>query len=194
MMARAVDMDIQVDRAQLAEVERLLASVPGGVDRVMVTSVNSTATTGRKRIVQELGKKLALTQTRIRKDTTLRKAVRGHVAAVITIRGKRIMLIEFQARDTGRRGVTYRIERGGKRARVAEGFIARSPRGTELVWRRMGKPRLPIVPLRGPSIPAAFERAEAMQREVLEETAVLLERRIWQKVNWLLEKRAGAVA
>jgi len=192
-----VPFTLLVDPAQLAEVERLLAAVPGGVDRVLVTSVNSVSTTGRKEIVREMSRKLTLKQKRVREGTALRRATRQRLEAVITVSGRRIMLIEFSARQT-RRGVTYQIERSQGRKLLPSGFIARGRaiRGTvgggrpmpELVWKRAGKPRLPIFPKRGPSLPVAFERADELQTKVMGGMSDLLERRVWQKVNWLLER------
>lgn len=85
---------------------------------------------------------------------------------------KRIALYDFSASpkeppSRGRgRGVSYRMGKGNPRSRIANAFIARLKSGHVGVFARIGKARLPIRELRGPSLGHVFAkyRAEALAR------------------------------
>jgi hypothetical protein len=92
------------------------------------------------------------------------RASMSKLTARLVIEGVRIGLIEFAARQT-KRGVTVRILKSGGRKLVKGAFITASTRGNyrgggsqgiNQVWRRAGKERYPIFPLRSVSIPQAF--------------------------------------
>ena len=91
---------------------------------------------------------------------------RGNSEAVVFARGKRIPIMAMKAKQT-RKGVTYRSQ--GKRKLIPSAFIATMPSGHRSVYKRKGKPRLPIAKLYGPSIPKVFVK-DAVNR-AMEETA-----------------------
>lgn len=93
-----------------------------------------------------------------------RRASRASLTARLLVEGVRLGLIEFSARQTAQ-GVTVRILKAGGRKLVRSAFITASTRGNyrgggsqgiNQVWRRQGKERYPIFPLRSVSIPQAF--------------------------------------
>jgi Prophage minor tail protein Z (GPZ) len=60
----------------------------------------------------------------------------AYVAAKYLSNRKRIPLIKFSAKDTKRRGVTFKVLRKGKRDRLRHAFIATMPSGHTGVYQR----------------------------------------------------------
>ena len=119
---------VQVDKGSF---DRCLARLRGDA-AAMATAVNralnKTATFARTRIVTDLNASLNLKKSMLRGGKDIKGAVRvspatkRRASAVIIIKGTRIPLIAFGARQTAK-GVTYSIKRGGKRQLLRHGFI-----------------------------------------------------------------------
>jgi hypothetical protein len=123
-------------------------------------------------MVKEVARDTGLSSKYIKRDLRLDKATRTKPVVAIEIVGRRIPLIAFSARgpepSRGKgRGVSYRLPTG--RGRIANAFIATVGIGGHRgVFKRMGPSRhksvgawsknLPIVELRGPSLPHVFEK------------------------------------
>ena len=98
----------------------------------------------------------------IKKQISIKRAVRGNAVAIVKCSGRPIPLIQFSARET-KSGVSVSVKHGRKLLKGA--FIATMPTGHEGVYVRVGNQHkkingkwhgLPIKELYGPSIPAAF--------------------------------------
>jgi hypothetical protein len=141
---------------------------------IMARSLNRAATAGKTATVKAVAADTGLQQKYINREIRVDKANRSRPAVTIEIVGKRIPLIAFSARgpepSRGKgRGVSYRLPTG--RGRIAEAFIATVGAGGHRgVFKRRGKRRLPIVELRGPSIPHVFEKYLPTFRVVAEES------------------------
>ncbi len=128
-------------------------------------ALNRTILTARTHAVRSLAEDVGLPQREVRKSMSLRRATRSELAATLTVTGRRIPLIAFGARQS-RAGVSYGLRRGRTVAYGA--FIATMRSGHRGVFRRVGasvrrspgawSPNLPIVELRGPSLPFVFSR------------------------------------
>ena len=150
---------IRVDlRADLREVDALLRGIKNGTPTVMSRSINRVLTPLRATAARAIADDTRLPVRVARGALTIRRAKSSRLVGSVDASGKRVALIEFTARPT-KAGVSYDLGRGRK---VAQGtFIPASPplskdftrRG---VFRRLGKPRLPVVFLRGPSLPRVF--------------------------------------
>jgi len=126
---------------------------------------------------REIRKTYNVKQKAITSAFRKRRANRASLTARLLVEGVRIGLIEFAARQT-KRGVTVQILKHGGRKLVRSAFITASTRnnyrgggsmGINQVWRRAGKDRYPIFPLRSVSIPQAFSNKAVL--EVLEKHA-----------------------
>ena len=119
---------VQVDKGSF---DRCLARLRGDA-KAMETAVNralnKTATFAKTRIVTDLNASLNLKKSMLRGGKDVKGAVRvspatkRRASAIVIIKGTRIPLIAFGARQTGK-GVTYSIKRGGKRQLLRHGFI-----------------------------------------------------------------------
>lgn len=128
---------------------------------IMARALNRAAAAGQTATVRAVSADLGLTQKYVKREIRLDKANRSRPAVALEIRGSRIPLIAFSARgpepSRGKgRGVSYRLPTG--RGRIPDAFIATMGAGHRGVFKRRGKRRLPIVELRGPSIPRVFEK------------------------------------
>ncbi|HUX16030.1 MAG TPA: phage tail protein [Phycisphaerae bacterium] len=182
-----LNLDVRVDEAQLKRIERLLAGIPRGLPRAVTRGVNQTAVTGRKTAIDEVYKDLALKKGDIRAAMPLKRATFRRWTATVSVRGRRLRLLMFGARQI-RRGVSYRVRRQGRRQTIRSAFIATMRTGHRGVFRRLGKKRLPIIELRGPSIPYVFETAPGILARTMAVAGRLLPRNIDKHVRLLLEK------
>lgn len=158
-------LDIEALRKDLLE---LGAQAPV----VMARALNRAALSGQTAMVKVITENLGLASKYVKREIKLDKASRSLPVVALTIRGRRIPLIAFGARgpepSKGRgRGVSYGMK--GGRSRISDAFITTLGAGGHRgVFKRIGSSRsrsagawsknLPIVELRGPSIPHVFER------------------------------------
>jgi len=128
---------------------------------LMARAINRAGISGKTAVVKAVAADTGLPQKNVERDLKIDKANPTAPQLTITVLGRRIPLIAFQARgpepSKGRgRGVSYRLP--GARGRIANAFIATMPGGHRGVYKRRGTGRLPIRELFGPSIPKVFEK------------------------------------
>lgn len=138
-------------------------------------ALNKTATSERAALSSAIAKDVGIKVGTVRDGISIQKATTSNLAARVVCRGKRIPLIELNARgpepSRGRgRGVSYRVE--GQTRRIPNAFIATVGSGRHRgVFARKSIKRLPIRELFGPSIVKVFEKlvpvGEARRNEVL---------------------------
>lgn len=134
------------------------------VNQATVRALNSTATTVRAEAARKVGKSYNIRIGAAKSQMLIRRATRGNVKAVITVSGRPIPLVEFDARQT-RRGVSVKVK--GSRKVIGPAFIATMKTGhrgvfiRELVGgKRAG--RTPIKQLFALSLPVAFSQDQIM--------------------------------
>lgn len=175
-MSVLVTADLSIFRRQI---QALGDRAPLAAARALNRSIASVQTAA----VREMAKDLNLAQKDVRKGLEIKRATRQSLLATLTVTSRRIVLLAFGARQTAR-GVTYNLGRGRRLA--AGAFIAQMRSGHVGVFRRRGRPRLPLTrELRGPSLPRVFTR-EAIQsaRERLAED--LLRKNLAHEVEFLV--------
>jgi hypothetical protein len=139
---------------------------------VMARALNRAATSGQNAMVKVITENTGLQSKYVKREIKVDKANRSRPVVGLTIQGRRMPLIAFGARgpepSRGRgRGVSYGMK--GGRGRIPDAFIATVGAGGHRgVFKRIGvsrsrsrgawAPNLPIVELRGPSVPHVFER------------------------------------
>lgn len=160
-------------KSNIEDVRRRFATLAKDVEeKATVSALNRTATTVRAAAVREIRKEYpGLKAGGIRDELAITRATRARLEATVTLRGSRIPLINFGARQT-RRGVSVQVKRG--RTIIPHAFIATMKNGHRGVFVRIkgGKPLqfrygpgsriakkgrdLPIAELTGISLPRAF--------------------------------------
>lgn len=140
----------------------LLRDVPGAVERATARGLNKGILQVRTVAIKQIRQERSLKARDVRATMSTNRAHRKHLSATLTSTGRPIALKQYGARVVGKRGrghkkgnhpVQVQIIKGRKRM-VRGGFLG--PNGH--VYRRLGKPRLPIKKLFGPSIPSAMAK------------------------------------
>lgn len=191
-------IDVQVNRAQLRAAIRLLDDVPKGFPRAASAALNRSVISARSHLVRRLKAVLNMKSGDIRKSTKIRKSNYTRLVAEVNLTGRRIPVYRFgprprtpeadRARKRGR-GVSWKIRRQGGRTKARHAFVARTASGHVGVYQRVGRARLPIRELLGPSLPQVLDDDARMVRETMEDAGQLLEKNLASQVERLLARR-----
>ena len=162
---------LQQFTADIGKLQQDLLSIGRSAPLVMARAVNRAGTAGKTAMVKAVAADTGIQQKAITNEIRLSRASRSEPTFSVEVRGRRIPLIAFQARgpepSRGRgRGVSYRLPTG--RGNAPSAFIATMRTGHRGVFKRIGSSsgksrgawslNLPIVELRGPSLPHVFEK------------------------------------
>lgn len=143
------------------EVDAALREYPKRATRAIVRSMNRALTSGRTLMVQRIAADTGLRSSDIKKAMAFSEASAQNLEARMALGLKRIPLIQFNARgpepSRGKgRGVSYRLKGGS--GRIPTAFIATMRSGHRGVFARVGKARLPVRELFGPSLGHVFAK------------------------------------
>jgi len=157
-------LQVYVDKASMDRCISRLKGDVASITKAVVRTVNKTAVFGKTQIVHTLQGALNLKTSLLRggKDIKgyiyVKNATQKRWQAEVHIRGTRIPLLAFGARQTAK-GVTYQVKRGGARQLLRHGFInVGTSSGKELVLLRVGEPRPPLRVLHGGTPSGAMVR------------------------------------
>ena len=199
-------VEIKVNEAEMKRVRRLLASVPGGMKKVMSRAVNKTATHTRAEIVRRTGEKLTLLKKRIRDHLALRRATYSRWQAEVKVSNRRLPLFYFRGKKL-KRGFRYEIEKGKPEkykytpdnprfVTTVKNLWAGEGAGAHMgIFGRASGTQKPIKEDRGPSLAAVLEKHKELINRIKEDTGKNLMQNIRTQVNVLLMQHAkrGAV-
>lgn len=133
-------------------------------DKALVRALNRALDQSATAANREIRKTYNLKASAVAKTFNKKRTFQGSLlpAATLEIKGARIGLIEFAARQN-RTGVSVSIKVGGGRKTVPHAFITTVRSGYTGVFRRTGKARYPIKTLRSISVPRAFLNRVVLQ-------------------------------
>lgn len=124
---------VTFDERSLKEAAHILRAIPRAMPRVMrraiKQAVSKTAMDFKERVVQQVNIKKGEVGKRLKKKWSSEE---GSIAAAY----HRVGLMAFKGTSPTKRGVTYRIEKGGSRKRIEHGFIATLESGHRGVFLR----------------------------------------------------------
>lgn len=190
------EIDVKIDKPRLAALRRDLKGIARGVEKVVVGAVNDTAkevatsTKNPKSILKQITDKVRIKAGAVRKVIKLSRANKSHPSAAITLsETERLGLKDFGARQT-KKGLSYRIEKAGARKKVPSGFLVAKLGGH--AFKRLGKKRLPIRKLEGPS-PWGVFMAAGGPAIAEADAAVRLEKNLDQRLQFVLLKAQGKI-
>jgi hypothetical protein len=169
-----IDLTVDIEPAlrYLKDIEKNV------VPRAAAATINKVAVSARAEAVRQIARETGIPQAEVRKRIDIvGRASKYKLEAVITARPWSPNLIRFKAREV-RQGVAASAWR--KRKVYKGAFIGNKGR---TVFARTSKDRLPIKPLRGPSVRVEFLRGyalKAMQRKIDERFNVEFERAMAQ--------------
>lgn len=134
------------------------------VGQAAARTLNRTAITVRAEAARLIGRTYNMKITAAKGQMEIRRATQYDLRAIISVSGRPIPLIEFDARQI-RRGVSVKVK--GERKMVTHAFLATMRSGHQGVFVRIGQPgdlvdRLPIKQLFALSLPVAFTQKQIM--------------------------------
>lgn len=189
---------ISADTDQLQELQRLLGNSTKKIKREIATAINATKKKVASQVAKEITKELATSQKVVKEQINARdKANAQKLSATVTLKkSQRIALREFGARQN-KKGVSYKISKTKGRKLIPGAFQGPRPGAVKVSWRghvfiRVGKPRLPIRRLSGPSPWGVYVkggRDPMIRREAREE----LRKQVDRRIRFLKLKQQGTI-
>lgn len=162
------NVKLDVDQVKVA----LLHMRDGEVSKAAVAAMNRAGSAVKQRAIKEVYKQRNLPKAEITSHIIWRKAYGEHLVTTIRASGRPISLRVYGAHNTAH-GVSVKVMRDGQRKIVHshgnKAFVYsrghRAPRGAAAgpLMVRLGRERLPIEKLYGPSIPTAFVKHVVME-------------------------------
>lgn len=150
---------IKIDASGLAEAQQRLDAMPARLTRAIRMALNTVGRRTRTIAWREIREELSLKPSYIRNEVNYIPATEEALRVVIYARRKGVTLSQFSHRQLYRRGANGKRVKAGVRVRVGKtdteliegAFIAPIGPAGGLIVERIGKPRLPIEVLHGPS-------------------------------------------
>jgi hypothetical protein len=178
---------IEISAPQLARLTKAVGDARKSLPKEISAAINATSKKTRLDIGRDIRKQVNIKKPAV--DSVL-KLVKQSTAQTLSAqvslnKSKRLALREFGAKQN-KAGVSHKINKQGKRGTVPGAFQGPKPGVMKASWRgrvfkRVGKERLPIVQLFGPSPWGVFTKRKMApdQRKAIEaELAKQIERRI----------------
>lgn len=191
-------MQVTIDPSQISRMKAAIENTGRSIRKELAIACNQTANKGKSIIAKEIGKELATAQKNIRTTiSTGRKASEVSISTTVEVKkSKRISLKEFGARQT-KAGVSYKVSKSRGRAMIPGAFQGPRPgrmnvRTKGNVFKRVGKSRLPIVKLFGPSTWGVFVVGKKQGPSVTEIEAEL-KKNIDRRIRFINLKASGAI-
>jgi hypothetical protein len=186
---------------QVDGVKELKAAIDGTkkkLPRELKIAVNATAKKTRTMMSREVRKELATKAKAVNKTINIvSRATEISLSSTVRLsKTKRIPLRDFGARQT-RQGVSYKISKSKGRGMVPGAFQGPKPGVMNTKWRgrvfkRVGKSRLPIAQLFGPSPWGIFVKRQ-LRTPVVRDGNAELSKQIQRRVRFNLLKRQGLI-
>jgi hypothetical protein len=184
--------------------KRLAKLLQGNTKRLrreMAIAVNATSKKTVAIWAKEVSKEVATAQKNIKATIKVSKKAaasesKSPTAVVTQKKTGRIPLRDFGARQN-KKGVSYKISKGGKRGFVAGAFQGPKPGAMKASWRgrvfkRVGAGRLPIIQLFGPS-PWGVSIKNNLKKPTVKATKIELVKQIERRIRFLKLKQSGAI-
>lgn len=191
-------LTIDLPMKQIAELEKLASAVGRKLEQEVAVAINKTAKKTRTNISKEVRTELAAPAKAVNKTLNqIKKATKSDPSAVVQLqKTRRIPLRDFGARQT-RAGVSYKISKSRGRNTVSGAFQGPKPGVMKASWRgnvfkRIGKKRLPIMKLMGPS-PWGVFADKKMDKPTVKAIQKELRKQIEERIRFNKLKASGAI-
>jgi len=172
-----------------------LKNVAGNLENQLSVVSGKTATKAVSFVAKDVSSQIAVKQKTVR--DVIGKQKKGKTAYTVDIRkSARIPLRDFGAKQNAK-GVTYRIQKGGKRGFVAGAFQGPRPGQINVKWKgrvfqREGTKRTPIRQLKGPS-PWGVVVKGGRLATILSLIDAELIKQTKERIRYLKLKQSGAI-
>lgn len=191
-------MIVGVDSASVNSLKAALKDTTRKLKAELKIAVNATAKKSKSIINKEIRSELAVTAKVVAPTIRiLTTATDANISATVEVKKtSRIPLRDFGARQT-KAGVTFKTSKTRGRKTVQGAFQGPKPGVMKASWRgrvfkRVGKTRLPIVQLFGPSPFGVMTKGKKLGPSK-EQTQAELEKQIQRRVRFITLKKAGTI-
>jgi len=196
---------VEIDQAQLAKVEFMLAGIKDGSSTVLMRSINKTLSGVQTDLNKETRKILNIKASRVKKDMSVYKATKTRLRGQVDSSGRPVGLTNFTGTAQRKSGVSVSVRKDTPRTILKRAFIATGlNNNTHVFWRtwhgvkRDGvasvhyaklprRYRLPIKTLYGPRI-QDIQSDPAVINPVQNAAGVRLKTNINHELSYFLEK------
>lgn len=189
-----------VEERQIDELSKILKGSGKKIKRELVTAVNATSRKTQGSMAKQIAKELATAQKNIKETIKIKKKAGNNdqvpVAVVSQKETDRIPLRDFKARQT-RGGVSFKISKTKGRRTIPGAFQGPKPGMIKPNWNgrvfnRVGKARLPIVQLFGPSPWGVFVKND-LKAEAVKDSKQELIKQVERRIRFLKLKQSGTI-
>lgn len=185
-----MNLKIDIDKKKLIEVEVKLGNLKHKAPQAIYRSLNRAANTAKSTAGKEAKNKYYIKSTEVKETISVVKANRTRLGAEVRSKGSTIPLDHFKYTPKSPRphnppkSLKVGVERGGLKELV--GAFVTDINGPK-VFERVGKKRLPIKRLYGPSVPQMLKK-QGIKETIETQAQEMFEKRLDHEVNRILER------
>lgn len=168
---------------------KLLAGIPGGVEKAASSSISRAATSGTAAVAREVHKEYALGTSDFKKYTKSSQRIQksgDEISVGLSFRGFHIPLIRFNAKITSSGLYRVQVKRNAAGETFRHVFRATMSSGHIGLFERYGTSRLPIKQKFGPSVPQMMGANPELANTVGDNVRKVFEERMEHEVTALL--------
>jgi len=182
---------IQIDPKQIERAEILLKDIPNGASKAIVNALNRSVEGARTDAVKKVRERYIIKAKDVRDTIQIKKATYDDLTAIVKASGSPVALSKFKITPSSppktrrKKPIIARVTRGGG-GPIPGAFVAKMESGHVGVFERVGKARLPIKQLYGPSVPQMLGH-ESVTEYVEEQAREKVEKRLEHEINRLLK-------
>jgi Prophage minor tail protein Z (GPZ) len=153
-----ISVRVEVDAAPVLAVLEALSSP--AFEQVAALALTDTVKNAQVQVAAQMAPAMGLPSRDVKADLRIEPARSDHLEAALVAAGRPIPMIRFRPKASRTGGVTVRI--GGDTETYRRAFITNVRNAHRGVFERVGKARLPIRELYGPSVPGFFKRTDVL--------------------------------
>ena len=188
---------ISIDADQIQRLKVMLKGSKPKVAQQLSIAINETQKKITVKASRAITEELAVKASVVKQKIKGKRATKSDLSAKVTVKASnRLSLREFGAKQN-KRGVTYKISKTKGRKLIAGAFQGPKPGVVKISWRgnvfkREGKPRLPIVKRSGPSPWGVYVKS-GKDPSIRKEARQILREQIERRIKFLKLKESGEI-
>lgn len=178
---------IELNLRHAEELERIFARTPKEARTVISRAINRSADSARAKASQEIKKTYIIRASDIKGAIKINKASPSKLSAQVRTSGPVTKLMKFDVTPTmpDIMIVRARVKKGSSRKPIQHGFVAKMGNSHVNVFTRVGKRRLPVKGLYGPSIAQMMGDATVVSN-IADRAQETLDKRLEHEMNRLI--------
>lgn len=177
---------IKISEKGLEQVDKILEDLPNVAKDIKLRAVRRAALAAKAEASRQGRNRYNLKSEEINKTFVFTKPNKNNISATLVSTGERIRLIKYKVNPKNvpkkRRVVKVSVIKGQGMKTLESAFVAKMQNGTVGVFQRLGKERVPIKQLYGPSVPQLFKES-TVKNAILKKAEDVLENRITHELG-----------